>query len=174
MHSADDVCFCQELVCNTLAGSHCNSKCDVSMSSRRNRGLWANVVDSPLKVSCIQVCDVVVDFCFLWVSFRPNVNANCVERRTLADRAVPVMGDRGCRHHPDTTGLPGLRFLAQHVADRRLRRVFLGRRAESFGFAASGCVVHLAGASRAVVARADQGVCSSGLLYRNAHSRFSQ
>ena len=32
--------------------------------------------------------------------------------------------------------MPGLRFLAERVADRRLRRVFLGRRAESSGVAA--------------------------------------
>ena len=30
VHGADDVCLGQELICNTLSGSHCNSKCDVS------------------------------------------------------------------------------------------------------------------------------------------------
>ena len=63
--------------------------------------------------------------------------------RTLVGRAVSVWCDRGCRHHPGTTGLPGLRFLAQHVADRRLRYVVRGRRAESFGLVASCCVVRI-------------------------------
>ena len=64
-------------------------------------------------------CDVVDDFCLLWVSFCPQLQREL--RRTLVHGAVPEMGDRGCRHHPDATGPPGLRFLAEHVADRRLR-----------------------------------------------------
>ena len=58
MHGTDDVCFRQELVRNILARSQCNSQCDVAINSRRNGSLWANVVDFPLRRSCVQVCDV--------------------------------------------------------------------------------------------------------------------
>ena len=32
VHGPDDICFCQELVCDTPEGSHCNSECDISVS----------------------------------------------------------------------------------------------------------------------------------------------
>ena len=41
----NDVCFCQELVCETATKLHCNSECDISTDCCGDRGQRASVVD---------------------------------------------------------------------------------------------------------------------------------
>ena len=54
VHGPDDVCFCQEMVCGTAAGSHGTSECDLSMDCCGDRSRRANIADFPVKESCVE------------------------------------------------------------------------------------------------------------------------
>ena len=63
-----------------------------------NMRLWVNVVDFPFRESCIQVCDVADDFCFVWISFCFDSGVGDVDIhfkrwlcRTLVEKALPVV-----------------------------------------------------------------------------------
>ena len=52
MHGPDDVCVCQEPVCDSAAGSRCDSECDTSTNCCVDRGQKANFIDLSVRSSC--------------------------------------------------------------------------------------------------------------------------
>ena len=109
MHGPDDVCFCQELVCDTAAGSHCDSECDISMDCCVDRNQRSNFIGFPRgrAVSRSETKQMTSVFC--WFRSAPTLALS------NAKREAPALGGTGCHHHQGTRSLPGLRFLVEHV-----------------------------------------------------------
>ena len=79
MRGADGVCLAQELVRDKLPRPNSDSERDTAVGDCRGFDQAPDVANFSLRVCCVQVVNVVNDFCFQWFPLSFNSGVGDVE-----------------------------------------------------------------------------------------------